>query len=85
MTGPRKDLTELAPMTWMMLAALLALVQDLCGDDTKAALRLSHTLRGPRGRKKLEAYMRDPRNRTKIIAKHREAADMLGLNGQIRH
>jgi hypothetical protein len=72
-------------MAWVMLAALLALTEEQCGDDNVAALLLAERLRKRRGgQRKLEAYMRDPANREKIIDQHRRAAEMLGL-GQTRH
>jgi hypothetical protein len=70
---------------WVMLAALLALTDEHCGDDKLAALKLSMAMRRRGAQKKLEAYMRDPANRDKIIARHRQAAEMLGLTGETRH
>jgi hypothetical protein len=69
-----------------MLAALLAMTEEQCGDDTLAAIRFSRQLRkNPRGQRKLDAYMLDPANRAKIIARHREAAEILGITGGTRH
>lgn len=70
---------------WVMLAALLALTDEQCGDDKLAALKLSMAMRRRGAQKKLEAYMRDPANLDKIIARHRQAAAMLGLTGETRH
>jgi hypothetical protein len=71
---------------WVMLAALIAFTEEQCGDDKLAAIELSRALsKNRRGQQKLEAYMRNPDNRAKIIARQREAAEMLGLTGGTRH